>query len=82
MATIIPFLPDQNVFDLKDIAAMSAALDDVTTRLNLRDDSRAIAVMAARIVDLARSGERDAERLRNRVLQEANMAQRAGLGVP
>jgi hypothetical protein len=41
MATIIPFLPDQNVFDPKDIAAMSAALDDVTTTLNLRDDSRA-----------------------------------------
>jgi hypothetical protein len=38
--------------------------------------------MAARIVDLARSGERDAERLRSRVLQEANMAQRAGLGIP
>ena len=82
MAIILPFRQDQNVFDPKDIATMSAALDDVTARLNLRDDSSARAIMAARIVDLARSGERDAKRLRHRVLQEANMAERAGLDLP
>jgi hypothetical protein len=82
MATIIPFRQDQNVFDPKDIAAMSAALDDLTKMLKPPHDSRARAIMAARIVELARSGERDAKRLRNRVLQETNMAERAGLGGP
>jgi hypothetical protein len=81
MAAILPFLGDQNVFDPGDITAMSAALDDITGRLKLRDDSRARAIMAARIVDLARAGERNPKRLRNRVLHEANMAARAGLDV-
>jgi hypothetical protein len=79
MATILPFVREQNVFDPSDITAMSAALDDITSRLKLRDDSWARAIMAARIVDLARAGERDPTRLRNRVLHEADMAARAGV---
>lgn len=82
MGTILPFRQDRNVFEPKDIRAMSAALDDLSKMLKLRDDGSARAVMAARIVDLARSGERDAGRLRNRVLREANMGKRAGLDVP
>jgi hypothetical protein len=49
MATILPFLREQNVFDRKDIAAMSIAL-------KVGHDSTARAVLAARIIDLARSG--------------------------
>jgi hypothetical protein len=80
MAAILPFVGDQNLFEPTDIAAMSTALDQIIERLKLRDDSDARAVMATRIVDLARAGERDPKRLRDRVLHEANMAEQAGMG--
>ena len=57
MGTIIPFLRDA-VFDPKDVTAMSMALDDVCVALNLRDDGAAKQVIATRIIDLARTGER------------------------
>ena len=78
MATILPFVRD-GVFDQKDIAAMSTALDDVCKMLNLRDDSSAREVIAIRIVDLARAGERGPTRLRDRILHEANLARHVGL---
>ena len=79
MGTIVPFLRrDENVFDPNDIAAMSAALDDVCNMLDLVDGP-AREVMALRIIDLARAGERTAARLRDRVIREAGMAGRAGL---
>jgi hypothetical protein len=74
MATILPFLRDQNVFDPKDIVAMSIALDDISEKLKVGHDSTARAVLAARIIDLARLGERDPIRLCNRVIHEAKMA--------
>ena len=79
MAAILPFVRDKNVFEPKDIDAMSTALEEISERLELRDDSSARAIMATRIVDLARAGERDATRLRDRVLHEADMAVRAGV---
>lgn len=81
MTTILPFLRDQNVFDPKDIVAMSMALDDISDKLKVRDDSAARAILAARIIDLARSGERDPSRLCKRVIHESSMAELAGLGV-
>jgi hypothetical protein len=78
MTTILPFVKD-GVFDQKDITAMSIALDDVCKILNLRDDSSAREVIAIRIVDLARTGERNPTRLRDRILHEANLARNAGL---
>jgi len=78
MATILPFVKD-GVFDQKDITAMSMALDDVCKMLNLRDDNSAKEVMASRIVDLARAGERNPTRLRDRVLHEAHLARDVGL---
>jgi hypothetical protein len=57
MATILPFVRD-GVFDHEDITVMSAALDDVCKMLNLRDDNSAREVIAIRIIDLARAGER------------------------
>jgi hypothetical protein len=78
MATILPFVKD-GVFDQKDITAMSMALDDVCKILNLRDDSSAREVIAIRIVDLARAGERSPARLRDRILHEADLARHVGL---
>jgi hypothetical protein len=78
MATILPFVKD-GVFDPKDITAMSTALDDVCKILNLRDDSSAREVIAIRIIDLARAGERSPTRLRDRILHEADLARNVGL---
>ena len=78
MATILPFVKD-GVFDQKDITAMSMALDDVCRLLNLRDDYSAKEVIASRIIDLARAGERSPTRLRDRVLHEADLARHVGL---
>ncbi len=68
-------LKDGSVFDPKDIAAMSIALDDVCNALDLRDDGSARQVIAERIVDLAKAGERSPTRLRDRVLHEAGLAE-------
>jgi hypothetical protein len=78
MATILPFVKD-GVFDQKDITAMSMALDDVCKMLNLRHDHSAKEVIASRIVDLARAGERNPTRLRDRILREADLARHVDL---
>ena len=78
MATILPFVKD-GVFDHEDITAMSTALDDVCAMLNLRDDNSAREVIAIRIIDLARAGERSSVRLRDRILHEADLARNVGL---
>jgi hypothetical protein len=72
MGTIIPFLRDglglgDSVFEPHDIQAMSRALDGVCEVLKLRDSS-AKEVIAGRIIDLARRGERSPTLLRDRVL--------------
>jgi hypothetical protein len=80
MTAILPFLGgDHGVFGPKDITAMSMALDDVCKELNLRDDSAAREVVAVRIIDLAKRGERSPTRLRDRLLQETHMAQRVNM---
>jgi hypothetical protein len=70
VATIIPFLQD-DAFDPEALRAMSTALDDVCGMLNVEHDQGAREVMAIRIIELARRGERDPEQLRDRVLREA-----------
>jgi len=77
MATILPFVKD-GVFDHEDITAMSMALDDVCEILHLRDDNSAREVIASRIVDLARAGDRNPTRLRDRILHEADLARHVG----
>jgi hypothetical protein len=80
MATILPFISGRDgVFDPKDITAMSMALDDICKELNLPDDGAARKVIAVRIIDLAKTGERSPTRLRDRVLHEAYMAERVNL---
>ncbi len=80
MATILPFLRKREiVFDPKDIAAMSTALDEVCKELGLQKDSAAREAMAVRIIELAKTGERSPTRLRDRVLHEAGLAARISL---
>ena len=82
MATILPFLRNgvffrDSVFEPHDIKAMSIALDDGCEILKLQDDGPAKEVMAERIINLARRGERGPTRLRDRVLHEAGLAEYA-----
>ena len=72
MSTIVPFLQDE-VFDPDALQAMSIALEDVCRTLRLDGDQRARETVAVRILELARRGERDPERLRNQVLREAGV---------
>jgi hypothetical protein len=79
MATILPFLREREVvFDPKDITAMSMALEEVCKVLE-REDTAAREVVAVRIIELAKTGERSPTRLRDRVLHETGMAARIGL---
>ncbi len=72
MATIIPSSQD-DAFDPDALRAMSIALEEVCRTLQVDGDQRAREVMAVRIVELARRGERDPQRLSDRVLREAGM---------
>ena len=79
MGTIILFLRDgmdlrDSVFEPHEIKAMSTALDEVCAVLKQHNDISAKQVMAARIIDLGRCGERSPTRLRDRVLREASLA--------
>jgi hypothetical protein len=69
MGTIEPF-PGNSVFEPQDIDAMSKIFVEVCTVLRPEND-RAKEVVAARIIELVRCGERNPTRLRDRLLQEA-----------
>ncbi len=72
MATILPFLKDRAVFDPEAVQAMSTAFDEACRALKLPDGAkRERETVAVRIIELARRGERNPERLRERVLREA-----------
>jgi hypothetical protein len=66
--------PEQGVFDPETTAVMAGALADVCHALNVNDNEQEREILATRIVDLARDGERDRDRLRERVLREADRA--------
>jgi hypothetical protein len=70
MATIIPYLQD-DAFDPDALRSMSIALEEVCRTLHVDGDQRAREALAVRVIELARRGEREAERLRDRVLREA-----------
>ena len=68
--TVVPFLTD-NVFGPRDIQAMSMALEDVCTILNLADDDTSEKeFLAKKLVALAHQVPRDAALLRDRILRE------------
>jgi hypothetical protein len=71
MGAIVPFTKD-GVFEPRDITAMSMALDEVCKELNVAGDGSAREIIAARIIELARLGERSPTKLRDRLLAEAN----------
>ncbi|MBV8744827.1 MAG: hypothetical protein JO134_07265 [Xanthobacteraceae bacterium] len=70
MSKIVSFL-QVDAFGPDALQAMSTALEEVCEVLKVGHDQRARQVMAARIIELARRGECDPERLRDRVLREA-----------
>jgi hypothetical protein len=68
--TIVPFLKD-SVFEPQDIQALSTALEDVCTILNLADEARTEKeFLAKKLVGFAHQGQRDAALLRDRILRE------------
>jgi len=62
---------ENNVFAPDDIRMMSAAFEDVCCALKVDGDAQAKEVIAVRIIELTRRGERDPAKLRDRVLKEA-----------
>ena len=72
MVTIIPFSKEQCAFDPKDLSSMSAAFEEVCQALNLPPDAETTReVIAVRIIELAKQGERRSTLLRDQVLREA-----------
>ena len=63
---------DAVVFEPDDIKAMTIAFDDVCESLKLDGNVKAKEVVAIRIIELARRGERSPTKLRDQVLHEAN----------
>ncbi len=68
-----PFLQD-DAFGPDTLRAMSTALEEVCRMLKVDGDPGAREVMAVRIIELARRGQLDPKRLRDRVLREAGAA--------
>jgi hypothetical protein len=72
MATILPFLKDQSVFEPETTQAMASAFEEICRVLNLAESAtRERETVASRIVDLARRGERNSLKLTERVLRDA-----------
>jgi len=79
MAQIIAY-QEGAAFDPNDIKVMSVAMDDVCAALELAGNAKEREVVAKRIIELARWGERDPARLRDTVLKEANSARQLLVG--
>ena len=72
MAPTLAIVRDEPVFDPDATYAMSAAFDAVCIALGLPYGSwREREVIATRIIELARRGERSPDQIRDRVLREA-----------
>lgn len=67
----LPFL-SAVAFEPNDIQAMSLAYDHICDALKINGDIRARETIAAKVIELARRGERCPTVLRDRVLAEAN----------
>ena len=66
------YLHDDVAFSPEDIKTMSHALEDACNALKVNGDARAREAIAIRIIELARRGDLDAAKLRDRVVAEAN----------
>jgi hypothetical protein len=72
MATNTLFSREQPAFGPKSIKAMSTALEDVCSSLGIGSNMTAKEVIAIRIIELARRGERSPTKLRDHLLAEAS----------
>ena len=64
------FLNGHSTFDAETIESMSTALADVLTALGLKDKNDELTmVVAKKIIELAKAGERDPERLKAATLR-------------
>jgi hypothetical protein len=70
--TIRVYLHADAAFSPEDIKTMSHALEDACDALKVNGDAKVREAVAIRIIELARRGERDAAKLRDRVVAEAN----------
>ena len=70
MQRILPFLSDQPVFEPGATNAMTEAFFKLCQDLKLNGDGGVREAIAVRIIELAQIGERDPERIRERVLRE------------
>jgi hypothetical protein len=70
MQRILPFLSDQPVFEPEATNAMTEAFFKLCQDLKLNCDGGVREAIAVRIIELAQIGERDPERIRERVLRE------------
>ena len=65
-----PAEQEQEIFGPDTVAMLAAALEDTLRQLGLVDrNDPAVTIIAKRIIELARRGERDPIRLRNEVIQ-------------
>ena len=77
MAALMPYVKNPLVFGPETTRAMSVAFDEVCRALNLSHTGNGVREgIATRIIELARRGERDPDRLRDRVIAEAGRGQR------
>lgn len=73
MGQIISFLPSSHrAFSPQDVQSMSEALEDVCQHLGIDGSSTARQMIAMRIIEFARRGERNPATLRDRVLAESS----------
>ena len=70
MQRILPFLSDQSIFEPEATNAMTEAFFKLCQDLKLNGDGGVREAIAVRIIELAQIGERDPERIRERVLRE------------
>jgi hypothetical protein len=78
MAAILPYVTNPLVFEPEATRSMLVAFDEVCRALNVSPTANgAREVIATRIIELARRGECDPDRLRDRVITEA-AANRSG----
>jgi len=74
MAVLRFIAKSDGVFSPEVITAMSAAFDDALSKLKLADRDPVAAIIARRIIEFARQGERDAARLSATALDSIQQA--------
>ncbi len=75
MAAILPFMRDQSVFEPETTQAMASAFDEVCRALKLTESAtNEREIVASKIIDLARRGERSSLALAECVMRDIGVA--------